>query len=75
MDRQTLLNQLAQQERRAREGALLLQQQREIFQAMISRGEDVTAAKTLLEECERTQATYVADRDRLRKLLAQSRSE
>ena len=67
-----ILEHLAKAERHVRDGALLLQEQREIMQGMLLRGEDVTLARELMAESERTQALHLADRDRLRKALAQA---
>ena len=47
-------------------------EQRELIEKMVREGQNVTAARSLLEECEQTQTLHIADRDRLRKLLAES---
>ncbi len=73
MDRHELMLQLGKAERRVTEGNKLLEEQRALIAKMASEGQDITAAKGLLAECERMQQRHVADRDQLRALLAQAR--
>ena len=61
--------QLGKAERRVTEGSKLLAEQRALIKKMTDEGQDVTAAQSLLTECERMQESHVADRDRLRRLL------
>ena len=71
MDRQIILD-LEKAERHVRDGAVLLQQQREILGGMLVRGDDVTVVKAFMAECEISQEMHIADRDRLLKMLAES---
>ena len=61
--------QLSKAERRVTEGSKLLAEQRALIKKMTEAGQEVTAAQSLLSECERMQEGHVADRDRLRRLL------
>jgi hypothetical protein len=71
MNRATLLDNLAIALRRVAEGKLHIAQQHESIGALERLGLDTSAAKAALLKFEELQAVHAADRDRLRKELAE----
>jgi len=66
MDRELLTKHLALAEKHVLEGERHIRRQREIIEELRQHGHDTSAASKLLAEFERTQASHIADRDRLR---------
>jgi hypothetical protein len=71
MDRQTIAAHLDQAERHARQGAVHVQNQRTLLADLHRGGHDTTEASSLLRRFEELQSLHVADRDRLRRELAE----
>lgn len=74
MERAVLLEYSALAERHVVEGARHLSRQREIVAETEAVGRDATLARELLHTFEATQATHVADRNRLLRELGQASS-
>ena len=72
MDHQLVEGHLAQAERHVAEGEQHIARQRELIDEMKRDGRDITMAVELLQTFERTQASHVEDRDRIRAELSNS---
>ena len=72
MDRTVLLNHLALAEQHVAQGERHLSRQREIIAETEAAGRDSALARELLHTFEATQATHMADRDRLLRELSQA---
>jgi hypothetical protein len=74
MDRQQVLNYLEAAERHVAEGEALVTRQRNLLEDLRGQGRDLGSARDLLGRLEQAQAQQIADRDRLRALLAELRT-
>jgi len=74
MEREQILEYLTEAERQVAEGERRLARQRERIEQMASNGQEVRIARELLTQSERTHTLQIADRDRLRELLAACRT-
>lgn len=74
MDKQTLERHLELAERHVRTGERLLARQRAVLGELRRDGHDTLQADRLLVNLEQTQALHVADRDRVKRELAQLRA-
>ena len=74
MDREQILEHLTEAERQVAEGERRLVRQRERIEQMASNGQEVRIARELLAQSEHTHTLQIADRDRLRDLLAACRT-
>ena len=74
MDREQILEHLTEAERQVAEGERRLVRQRERIEQMASNGQEVRVARELLAQSEHTHMLQIADRDRLRELLAACRT-
>ncbi len=74
MDREQILEHLTEAERQVAEGERRLARQRERIEQMASNGQEVRIARELLTQSEHTHTLQIADRDRLRELLAACRT-
>ena len=69
MDKETVMNHLAQAEDHVALGERHLADQRALIAELTRDGHDISQAKELLATFEQTQLLHVEDRDRLRKEL------
>jgi hypothetical protein len=71
MDRQILLEHLAQAERHIEAGARIVRRQRELIAELQRDGHDAKEARRLLKQFEDVQAMHLTEHDRLIKELAE----
>jgi hypothetical protein len=69
VDRETLLQHLAKAEEQVELGAHNVVRQREIVAQLDRDGFDTVGARALLIEFEEAQTSYIAERDRLRRVV------
>ncbi len=74
MDREQILEHLTEAERQVAEGERRLARQRDRIEQMASNGQEVRIARELLSQSEQSHTLQIADRDRLRELLAACRT-
>lgn len=74
MDREQILEHLTEAERQVAEGERRLARQRDRIEQMASNGQEVRIARELLSQSEQSHTRQIADRDRLRELLAACRT-
>ena len=72
MDTATIRQHLAMAERHVREGQQRVAKQRRLMDELERDGHDITSARELLYQFESLQATFIADRDRVRDELIQA---
>jgi hypothetical protein len=70
MDKNMMLNHLAQAERHVSEGLMHIARQKQIIVKLMKAGHDTTMARSLLVNFEDVLENHIADRDRLKKELA-----
>jgi hypothetical protein len=72
MDRALIEQHLALAEKHVRDGEVILVRQREVLANLARDGHDTSRASQILQEFEDVQQMHIADRERLRRELAEA---